>query len=125
MPSPFPALVHNSTLTFAAETGELVTDIDTGNQYPQRASTDIICYLKEDSKPKALYYPGIDASEQLFEGYCVNPMTLPPGVNHGDVATATINGTEGTFVLEESVGQLELVKQIAGAKIRGEFRRNE
>lgn len=127
MNSPFSNFA-NATLIFSVPTGAYTED-DLGNQTPTTSEVTVVANLEQTRATEYDIQLGIDSGDTLFEGFLVNPLSLPEGINPLMKATATItsdtvgNTVTGTFVLFEKFSS-PYVKNIPFLnKIRGAFKR--
>jgi hypothetical protein len=119
MPSPFPA---NATLTFQIAGPGLVTDTK-GNKVPASYEPlELEAYLKPDGRPRTIYYPGIDDSEEPLTGRLIEPP--PPKLpNKGTIEIREVSRTrQGTFKLVHPTQSPFGVNEILGDRIYVVFR---
>ncbi|MBW4692205.1 MAG: hypothetical protein KME27_10610 [Lyngbya sp. HA4199-MV5] len=125
MASPFPS---NAVLTFSVATGAIATDPRTGNKQPATLTVTVKAYLKPDSRPRGLFYPGIDESDEPLSGRLTNPSTVPNGVGHLSKGWAVITDPvtkdtqSGWFTLYRGTPSPFGVEAALGAKVSGIFR---
>lgn len=120
--SPFPALLHNASLTFTRYT-QSGTDAF-GNPTQSAGETlQVTAFLKQVRDPRQGADQGVDVNRLYVEGYAINPMQLPDWITHSSTAHGTIAGLgEGTLYLMPGVTVArELLQRIAGTKLRGYF----
>lgn len=127
MTSPFAAQA-NAELIFQIADGAIESD-RYGNPVPISSSYKVIALLKPSSA-NAQERAGVDETEELMEGYLVDPLNLPDGINPLMVAEATITVAlnkrqTGTFKLLPTTQNPFLIA--AGidnlTKVQGIFRR--
>lgn len=121
MASPL-SIIANATLVFQVPTGAMGTD-SLGNPRPETEPQTVSAYLKNDRRPRHLYYPGADESQVPMVGYLVEPQTVPDTLKHGAVALCTIAEQQGDFELHLPAPSIDLVRQELGDKIYGLFKR--
>lgn len=135
MASPFTNL-DNATIIFQISTAVATTTDDWGNVVDAQGNLTVKAFLKipnitAASKMPRPNVPGLSQDAIYFEGYAVNPMTLPATVKQGSWGTATIGGMTGKFYLEQFVnppygkGGIGLIVQnAAGTRIEGWLQRD-
>ena len=123
MPSPLklPTLTK-TTLTFEVGDGTMVTDA-LGNLTPNRQALVVVAYLKNDGRPKHIFYPGADEDQLPLTGYFVEPMQVPAGLKSGAIATCEFQEQTGEFELRLPAPSIEIVRELIGDKVYGLFRR--
>jgi hypothetical protein len=85
----------NATVLLAVPVGGTVVDPDTGNVLPATATYTYTLFLKAGG-PALEELPGINADTVIYEGYCVDPQALDPGVLEGTFGTLNFAG-QGAF----------------------------
>lgn len=122
MASPFPP---NAVLTFSVTSG-FATDPKTGNKVPVATTIEVEAYLKSDSRPRGLFYPGIDEQEEPLVGRAIEE--LPDGVANLSKAWATLTdpvtgkAQTGRFTLYRGTPSAFGTESVLGPKISGVFR---
>lgn len=122
MPSPFPKLLHNATLTFIRYNQSGVDEF--GNPTQTAGETlEVIAFLKQQRDPKEGREQGVDVNQIYVEGYAISPMQLPSWVVPGVTAQGNVPGLgEGTLKIVPGITVArELLERTAGTKIRGYF----
>src|SRR5579885_3107981 len=125
MGSPFPA---NAVLTFSVATGPLVTDPRTGAKVPAVLPVTVKAYLRSDTRPRGLFYPGIDEADEPLSGRFVDPSTVPDGIGQLSKAWAVITDPvtqktqSGWFTLYRGTASPFGTEAALGAKVSGTFR---
>lgn len=129
MASPFPA---NAVLVFQVSDGTMTTDPKTGNKKPGTEAIELKAYLNSDSRPRGLFYPGLDEAEEPLRGYIVEApdgsSNLPSGIGHLSKGQVTITDPvtgatkSGIFTLYRGTPSPFGVEAATGAKISGVFR---
>jgi len=131
MITPFPDFSWQTTLVFKVPTGDL-TQAAGG---PASAATNrikVIATLKVKpltfSHNKLQRPPELDVSALLLEGYCLEPVQLPPSILTQTWAEVTWSGQTGSFYLTDPLnppygreGLGALLEASAGTKIMGWF----
>lgn len=134
MTTPF-APFANARIAFNVAIGALSTDAITGNVVAAETTVVITAYLTTSTAPRALYYPGVDESEQILEGYVVDDggnngtAKLPLGINdqakgYAEFSDASGVTLKGLFTIRRAVvtGIDAIVESVTGAEISGTFR---
>jgi hypothetical protein len=105
-----------------------IVDVETGNLVPDsNGNKVIICTatIKQKKDPNLVVQPGVDYNRIYFEGYLVNPKTLPT-LEQGRNVTAVINGKQGIFdfipIMESGQEMTLKQREINGQRIAGYFR---
>lgn len=119
--SPF-ADFTQSTLTFKIDDGVPVLD-ETGN-YAAPSRTITVKAFLEQSKRQGKAESTIGELRNLVhvEGHCVEPMQMPPELEPGMSAIATVNGVDGRFVLSLVLPDpVSAAGEAVGDQIKGTF----
>lgn len=123
MPSPLElALLTKTELTFEVGTGTLAAD-SLGNMRPMSQQLVVQAYLKNDGRPKHIYYPGAEEDQLPLMGYLVLPQRVPAGLKSGAIASCIFQEQTGEFELKLPAPSIEIVRNLLGDKIYGLFRR--
>jgi hypothetical protein len=116
------SLLTKTTLTFQVSDGTLVTDA-LGNPTPNLQPLVVVAYLKNDGRPKHIFYPGADEDQLPLTGYFVEPQRVPDGLKSQAIATCVFQEQAGEFELHLPAPSIEIVRDLLGDKIYGLFRR--
>lgn len=111
-----------TVLIFEVSDGTLTTD-SLGNPTPKLQLLTVTAYLKNDGRPKHIFYPGADEDQLPLMGYFVEPMRVPPGLKSHAIAQCTFQEQSGEFELRLPAPSIEIVRALLGDKIYGLFRR--
>lgn len=118
--SPF-APYANSLLRFQVASGELLTDIKTGNKRPGTAIVDVVALLEQKRSPQNKELPGVDDTAVWVEGFLITPRPLPGAITPESQCFGTWQGREGRFHLEFTARNpyiaalgIDLVEKIRG-----------
>lgn len=88
-----------TTLTARVETGQWVTDPDTGNPVPETSDVTLTAFVSPDKARQLLMQPGADARLIPVRVELVKPLTLPAGVGLGSVIDLTWNGVPSKLTI--------------------------
>jgi hypothetical protein len=124
MSSPF-GFLQNATLSIPVTTDAMGVDPTTGNVLPQTEILLVKAYLKPDRRPRGIFYPGIDETEEPMKGYSVEPQQLPDTVKSYTKVEAVISGIKGIFtlILPTPEPTAPIVNPVTGIPITGLFKR--
>lgn len=121
--SPF-AKFANATLVFSIGKGKFIED-DNGNPIEQNKPFKVLALLEPKAR-ETRETRGSDDAVRNFEGYLVNPLSLPDSIIPGMVATIELKETKtriirGIFTLKPTTADpyvvgagVELINPIAG-----------
>ena len=105
-----------------------IVDVETGNLVPDSNGNKVIvctATIKQKKDPNLVVQPGVDYNRIYFEGYLINPKTLP-NLEQGRNVTAVINGKQGIFdfipIMESGQEMTLKQREINGQRIAGYFR---
>jgi hypothetical protein len=115
-------LLTKTTLTFQVGDGTLVTD-GLGNMTPNMQPLVVVAYLKNDGRPKHIFWPGADEDQLPLVGYFVEPQRVSVGLSSGAIAACVFQEQAGEFELSLPAPSIEIVRNLLGDKIYGLFRR--
>lgn len=90
-------------LVFHVEGSTWQIDPETGNRIPSRSDVTVKAVLRASHDPKLLDTLGVRPGEVVMEGYCIEPMTLPDGIEPDTKADLTLDGVAGTFTLGPTI----------------------
>lgn len=115
-------LLTKTTLTFTVNDGTMSTD-SLGNPSPNTQELVVIAYLKNDGRPKHIFWPGADEDQLPLQGYFVEPQTVPANLKSGAIALCSFQEQQGEFELKLPAPSIAIVRNLLGDKIYGLFRR--
>lgn len=122
MASPFAGVVREDTLTFEVGGYSATEKDDFGN--PLRRSRQVVVkvFLRLRGRTDTTRREGVDRAQEVFEGYCIDPLKLPDTIETGSIADANIGGNQGKFQIEvPTPTPFEVVTEVLGDRIRGVF----
>jgi hypothetical protein len=118
--SPF-APYANALLRFQVASGELLTDIKTGNKRPGTAIVEVVALLEQKKAPKNNELPGVDDTAVWVEGFLVTPRPLPGEITPESQCFGVWQGRQGRFHLQFTARNpyiaalgIDLVEKIRG-----------
>lgn len=93
MASALTALI-NATATFALPTAGTTTDAY-GNVVPLTENVTVSLFLRQSPTTEQTF-PGVDVSQDIFDGYAVNPQALDARIKPGVQGTVTFSSGTAT-----------------------------
>lgn len=85
------ASLANASIVLALPTAGTVTDATTGNVRAATESVTISVFLRQ-GQPDRSEFPGVEAYEEIFEGYAISPQALDARIKRGIRGTLSFAG---------------------------------
>ena len=126
-------MIYNSSLFTLSELSFQVKNVDSLDSMGNPTTTESLITIKAQldgigfSKSPYIASQDMGKTEEtdlIFIGHCVDPKSLPPGIEPGAVGTGVINGELGEVkLLPSDQPSIALARQVFGDRIKVKFTR--